>query len=338
MYENTEPWDKNIPVDLIPSITHLRKSFDDAHWGCGWTTKAFCYSLLHNEAVDDPAREFINYLMHIKARVGPAATQRFHDLVKASTPSSIFKAFYDLYLDGVGVQALVIFKELVEIGRANEARLSVPHLEWAEAQTKHLIRSQTHNIRIWVQNVCDKQVHDPSEDDEELIYWRKWQAPMLVVMTPSRYKPYDAATVWERNAPETSARWLKSFAEAYVLHLEMKVRRAAGDAALELAKQPKPIHASAADDNTQREGLPPPKSPRTKPTNSRVEVRKLDTQAKYKSWQTAYRKLRKRRPDESDVWYSLQIATMAIGKGSSTETIRKHMKRRDTWASGQQHT
>ena len=68
-----------------------------------------------------------------------------------------FKAFFDLYLDGMSVQALLIFKELVEIGRANENRLAIPYLDWAEAQTKHLIRSNTHRIRIWVRDVCDKQ-------------------------------------------------------------------------------------------------------------------------------------------------------------------------------------
>ena len=173
MEEKTEPWQKDVPADLIPAITHLRKSFDEAHWGCGHTTRAFCYSMLHNETVDDPAKEYFNYLMHIKARVGPAANQRFHDLIKAGTPSAIFRGFYDLYLAGASAQALFIFKELTEIGRANEKRLAVPHLEWAEAQTKHLIRSHTHNVSIWVRDVCDKQVYDPKEDPEERIFWRK---------------------------------------------------------------------------------------------------------------------------------------------------------------------
>jgi hypothetical protein len=141
MYENTEPWDKDVPTDLIPAIKHLRKSFDKAHWGCGGTTKVFCYSWLHNEPRDDPRKEYLNYLMHMKASVGQAATHRFHNLLKDETLPAIFKAFFDLYLEGMSVQALLIFNELVEIGRANEKRLGAPHLEWAEAQVRHLIRS-----------------------------------------------------------------------------------------------------------------------------------------------------------------------------------------------------
>lgn len=187
LYENTGPWEKDVPADLIPAIKHLRKSFEDAHWGCGRTTQIFCYSLLHNERVDDPAKEYLNYLMHVKAGVGPAATQRFHESIKLGTPPAIFKAFYDLYLEAMSVQALAIFKELAEIGLANESRLAKPHLEWAEAQTKHLIRSENHRIRNWVRDVCDKQVYDPKEDPEEQIFWRKWQAPMFLIMKPSLF-------------------------------------------------------------------------------------------------------------------------------------------------------
>ena len=58
----------------------------------------------------------------------------------------------------------------------------------------------------------------------------------------------------------------------------------------------------------------------------RREARKLNTQARYKSWQKAYRDSVKRHPDKSDVWHSQQIAKMAIAKGRDPETIRKHMK------------
>jgi hypothetical protein len=62
------------------------------------------------------------------------------------------------------------------------------------------------------------------------------------------------------------------------------------------------------------------------PTNARREVRKLDTLAMYESWQAEYRRLEKRRPNMSDVWYSQQIAKMAIAKGRNAGTIRKNMK------------
>jgi hypothetical protein len=324
---------------LVTAIKALRKSFDDAHWGCGITTEAFCYSLLHHEAVDDPAKEYINYLMHIKARVGPAATQRFHDLIKLGTPPAIFKGFYDLYLDGVGVEALIIFKELAEIGRANEKRLGKPHLEWAAAQAKHMIRSHNHELDIWVRDVCDKQPYDPNEDNDEKIFWLKWQAPRLLIMKPSRFQPYVAGADWERLDAETSLSLRKAFAENYVLHLEVQLDRVAGQAAVELAKQPKPAQNSAANSSLAQENSPGTRAPvservdavtsrsnQRKPTSARREARKLDTQAKYKSWRKAYRSLKQNHPNESNVWYSQQIAKMKIAEGSSAETIRKNMK------------
>jgi len=63
------------------------------------------------------------------------------------------------------------------------------------------------------------------------------------------------------------------------------------------------------------------------PSDVKREARKLDTQAMYESWKKAYRDLKKKRRDMSDVWYSQQIAKMDIGKGSKAETIRKNMKK-----------
>lgn len=58
----------------------------------------------------------------------------------------------------------------------------------------------------------------------------------------------------------------------------------------------------------------------------RREARKLNTQAMYKSWRNAYRKLLKDRPNMSDSWYALQIAKMDISNDRNADTIRKHMK------------
>jgi hypothetical protein len=71
----------------------------------------------------------------------------------------------------------------------------------------------------------------------------------------------------------------------------------------------------------------PTADPRYTPSNAKREGRKLDTQAKYKSWQKAYRELTGRKRNMSDVWYSQQIAKTDIAKGRSAETIRKHMKK-----------
>jgi hypothetical protein len=74
--------------------------------------------------------------------------------------------------------------------------------------------------------------------------------------------------------------------------------------------------------------LPPSSDPseRYQSSIAKREARKLDTQAMYKSWQKEYRKLKRTKPNQSDVWYSQQIAKMEVAQGRDADTIRKHMK------------
>ena len=65
--------------------------------------------------------------------------------------------------------------------------------------------------------------------------------------------------------------------------------------------------------------------PRHIPSTAKREARKIDTQAMYATWQKAYRALRKKSPDKSDVWYSQQIAKTAIAQGRNASTIKKNM-------------
>ena len=62
------------------------------------------------------------------------------------------------------------------------------------------------------------------------------------------------------------------------------------------------------------------------PSNAKREVRKLDTQDMYVSWQKEYRALKKKHPNMSDVWYSQQIAKMPIAKARDACTIIMIMK------------
>jgi hypothetical protein len=70
-----------------------------------------------------------------------------------------------------------------------------------------------------------------------------------------------------------------------------------------------------------------PADPRYTPSNARREARKLDTQAMYEAWRKAYRDLKKKRRNMTDVWYSQRIEKMDIANGRNAETIRKHMKK-----------
>ncbi len=103
-----------------------------------------------------------------------------------------------------------------------------------------MIHSHTHQIDIWIRDVCDKHIYDPNEDFDEHLFWTKWQAPRLLVMKPSRYQPYVAGTDWERFDAATSLSLRKAFAENYVLHLENPAEKGGALRAIELAKQPQP--------------------------------------------------------------------------------------------------
>lgn len=70
----------------------------------------------------------------------------------------------------------------------------------------------------------------------------------------------------------------------------------------------------------------PPPSDRYNSSIAKREARKLDTQARYKGWQKVYRELKRKHTGRSDNWCAHQIARKPIGKGFSSETIRKNMK------------
>ena len=65
--------------------------------------------------------------------------------------------------------------------------------------------------------------------------------------------------------------------------------------------------------------------PRYTPSTTRREAHTLDTQARYARWETAYRALKQRRPQMSDVWYARQIAKQTVAAGCQADTIRRHM-------------
>lgn len=63
--------EKNVPAELLPAVEHQRKSFDRVSLGLWMDGAIFYYSLLNNEAVDDPTKKYLNYLMHVIAWVWP---------------------------------------------------------------------------------------------------------------------------------------------------------------------------------------------------------------------------------------------------------------------------
>jgi len=323
--DTSERPEDQVPSDLLPAIKALRKTFDDAHWKFGRLTQVLCFARLHESDIRD-VEDFLPPLQHAKVIVGPVETRRFHDMLKLNTPPAIFKGFFDFYMKGVNLTMLAAFEDLAEIGRAHERELGVPHLKWAAAQALALIRYNAYRIKIWVRDVCDVHPYDPNDKTDENIFWRKWQAPLFLIMKPLLHQPYDPQRVWERKDVEASVNLLEHFADVYVLHLEVALKTAAGAAAIRLAKEPKPVQStSIVSELRPQESSVATLAPHT-PTSPRREAGKLDTQEKYRTWQRQCKALSKSRPDMSDVWYSQQIAKMSIAKGSSAETIRKRMK------------
>ncbi|MER2518441.1 MAG: hypothetical protein ABTR92_18950 [Candidatus Accumulibacter phosphatis] len=65
--------------------------------------------------------------------------------------------------------------------------------------------------------------------------------------------------------------------------------------------------------------------PRYTPSNIKRDEGKAATQAMYLSWQKAYRKLARQRPNMPETWYAQQIGKMPIANGRDPSTIKKHM-------------
>ena len=323
---------KGLPEELAPAIKALKESLHHAHRKCGRITELFCYNQLHPGEKWAEVEEHKPAFRKLMAIVGPTIGPSYNQKIGTGTLPAVFSAMLDLYMAGVTVQAIQMFRDLVEIGRVHEGQLAKPPVQWAHDLTLEFVRFFENSVKMWVRAVCDPQDdvdHDPN-DPYILMLGRTWCAPLLIVMRPSCAMPYDPERLWERTDRETTKRWLNSFAEMSTIQVELAIDPLSEAEVVKLAKQPKPVQHDATGNDSQPTSQPTATtaSTRATPTNARREANKLDTQAKYKSWQKEYRALKQSHPDHSDVWYSLKIAKMAIAKGSSAETIRKHMKRK----------
>jgi hypothetical protein len=261
----------SIPAELLAAVEHLQKSFDTIHFQFGWTTEQLCFWQLHGEKTKAGTRNFHEYveaLPHLKQRVGSASSQRFDKMLSRGIPPAIFKAFYNLYMDGLKLQIRLLFGGLLQIGLANSKIISLDPIEWAKRVSEKLIDDHRHKIPPWIKGVCDEQPYDPNEDMEERIFWTKWQAPNLVIMEPSRYAVYEPERAWERNGQETSLRWLDAFQNDYSLMLKIEVKDLAGAAALQQAIAPPAIQRPKEFQVSQTFNLHGP--------NSRVNISSTD--------------------------------------------------------------
>lgn len=317
---------ESAPEDLKPAIKALEESLDEAHWKCGRITEVICYALIHPEdkGKADDAVAHQQALLNLKAIVGPIASEVFNQHLRIQTPPAFFHAGQWLYKEGMTVQASSVFRDLLDIGRAHEERLPEPPLQWARDLTVELIRSQEQRIKMWVRAVCDPPDYSTDlnwDDPDEIVMGPTWCAPQLIVMRPSRNAPYDPAKLWDRADRETTKSWLKTFAELFTIHVQARIDDLAKDETVKLAKQPKPVPAAnpsaAADFQSQKAG-----SPKAAPSVKKA-YRKLSNDERNRKIVAEFRKLERRKPNMTGVWYSEQLAKMQVAAGLTAETIRK---------------
>jgi hypothetical protein len=147
---------------------------------------------------------------------------------------------------------------------------------------------------------------------------------MLLVMQPSRYMTFDAARQWERADRETSKGWLSSFAEMFTIHVKIHIDRLAGEKIVELAKQHKPApepKIEVANSNAPTQASPAQSTPANVDVKQEYRKRKVDE--RNRKIRSEFKRLEKRRPGMSRVWYSQQLANAEIANGLDAETIRK---------------
>lgn len=110
----------------------------------------------------------------------------------------------------------------------------------------------------------------------------------------------------------------------FTIGIKMFIDRLAGEKTVELAKQPKPTpdpNAQAAQSDS-----PAQTTLRQDPSakvNVNQQYRKRKTDERNKRIRSEFKKLEKRRPGMSGVWYSQELAKSEIAAGLDPETIRK---------------
>jgi hypothetical protein len=190
----------------------------------------------------------------MKPAAGRSMLARFADLYARACSPAYFAAFFGIREHLLRSQVDYTFQELLSIAIVQRQLLPISPPSWAGDQVESLIDEEYWKTNNWIKRVCDVQRRDRDnvETDEEFVFWRKWRAPLLLVMEPSRYAPFEAERMWERQDEDTTIRWLDLFTGDVVRGLEKVLKDAVGQAHLvEMKRQPvatpPPTTASAID-------------------------------------------------------------------------------------------
>jgi len=170
---------------------------------------------------------------------GPEAAASFRAYENLNTLPATFRAYFDLYRNGMGTLVRRMFREFLEIARTN--KLPCP-VEFAKVEQLKLIESI--NVKTWIQEVCCKQ--PLTEDLVAALKWPEWRAPLFLAMIPSGSTPYDPTRLWDVQDEPTSQRYLKYLCDKFHDGIKVHLQNAEGQAYVELAKESVPDDPSIA--------------------------------------------------------------------------------------------
>src|SRR5260370_6385217 len=256
--ENAAPkntWQQISPEQLWPALEHIQETFDTYKWKCSWLTKNLCYSVLHPGEIDDATlAAYKESFVHYRVIIGYPAQREFDRLLRIATPPSIFKAYLDVFQNGLETEVSRLFNEILQIGLANVRMLNMRPVEWAKAHLNILITRNPQTIKSWIQSVCDKQDFSEGlklEDFEDFLWWRDWRAPKLIYMQPSGNLPYHPESAWTPREDESQTqKLLDGLSQRFLDSLGFRLNDIAGKAEVELVKKGSSYTVSA--DNSSK--------------------------------------------------------------------------------------
>jgi hypothetical protein len=233
-------WKGHTPPELIEAVSHLRERFNSASWNVDQVTQRLCYAALHPAEEVKDLLEYERAFNQMKPIVGRSMLERFSALLLQRTDPAYFAAFFSIREWLLRSQVGYTFQELLAIASVQRHLLSSAPPTWTREQVQSLIDNESWKTTTWLKQVCDVQRRDPDDHEwEEQIHWRKWRAPMFFVMEPSRYAPFEAQCVWERQDEDTTVKWLDLFTGDVIRGLEKVLNDAVGQAHLaELKRGP----------------------------------------------------------------------------------------------------
>jgi hypothetical protein len=186
---NADTVASKVPPSVVLAIEYLRSVFENISRQYESNTRYCCYAALHPDAVVSAELESRQqHLQRLMDWAGPGVAASFRAYENLNTLPATFKAYFDLYRNGIGPLVPRMFREFLEIARANELPSPV---EFAKVEQLKLIESIT--VKTWIQKVCCKQ--PLTEDLVAAMKWPEWRAPLFLAMIPSGSNPYVATRV-----------------------------------------------------------------------------------------------------------------------------------------------